>query len=107
MGSVCATGCDPLVSLIGSTLAGEDFVALHMTWGALNESCAQASYGQLARRADDPLLTELLQRIMRQEGRHLDFYTSEAVKRLETSARARRLTRFALRSRSGPPSARA
>jgi hypothetical protein len=88
----------PLISMLGSTLVGDDFVALHMTWGALNESCAQASYGQLARRADDPVLTELLHRIMRQEGRHLDFYASEAVKRLERSARARWLTRWALRS---------
>jgi hypothetical protein len=88
----------PLVSLVGSTLAGDDFVALHMTWGAINESCAQASYGQLARRAGDPVLTELMHRIMRQEGRHLDFYASEAEKRLRTSRRARRLTRWALRS---------
>lgn len=88
----------PLISLAGSALAGEDFIALHMSWGALNESCAQASYGQLARRADDPVLTELLHRIMRQEGRHLDFYASEAAKRLAASARARRLTRLGLRA---------
>ena len=87
----------PLISLAGSALAGDDFIALHMTWGALNESCAQASYGQLARRADDPVLTELFHRIMRQEGRHLDFYASEAAKRLERSGRARRLTRYAMR----------
>jgi hypothetical protein len=88
----------PLVSLTGSALAGEDFIALHMTWGAINESCAQASYAQLARRAADPVLTELLQRIMRQEGRHLDFYASEAAKRLARSRRARRLTRFGMRT---------
>jgi hypothetical protein len=87
----------PLVSLAGSAVVGEDFIALHMTWGALNESCAQASYGQLARRADDPVLTGLLHRIMRQEGRHLDFYASEAAKRLERSPKARRVTRFAMR----------
>jgi hypothetical protein len=88
----------PLVSLVGSTVAGEDFIALHKTWGAINESCAQASYGQLARRAGDPVLTDLLQRIMRQEGRHLDFYASEAAKRLERSGRARSLTRHALKA---------
>jgi len=88
----------PLISLVGSTIAGEDFIALHMTWGAINESCAQASYGQLARRAGDPVLTELLHRIMRQEGRHLDFYASEAAKRLAARSRARRFTRFAMRS---------
>lgn len=87
----------PLVSLVGSAVAGDDFIALHMTWGAVNEACAQASYGMLARRADDPVLTQLMQRIMRQEGRHLDFYASEAERRLDASARARRLTRFAMR----------
>jgi hypothetical protein len=88
----------PMISWAGSALVGDDFVALHMTWGAINESCAQASYGQLARRAGDPVLTELLQRIMRQEGRHLDFYASEAEKRLARSRKARRLTRYAMRT---------
>ncbi len=44
------------------------------------------------------MLTELLHRIMRQEGRHLDFYASEAAKRLGRSGRARRLTRSALKA---------
>ena len=96
-GSACATASARSCRSSGSTVAGEEFIALHMTWGAINEACAQASYGQLARRADDPVLTALLQRIMRQEGRHLDFYASEATKRLEPSAKARRLTRCALR----------
>ena len=87
----------PLTSLLGGAIAGEDFVAVHMTWGAINEACAQASYAQLARRADHPVLTALLQRIMRQEGRHLDFYATQAAQRLARSARARRITRFALR----------
>ena len=87
----------PLTSLLGGAIAGEDFVAVHMTWGAINEACAQASYAQLARRAADPVLASLLQRIMRQEGRHLDFYAAQAVPRLSRSPRARRITRFALR----------
>ena len=87
----------PLTTTLGATLAGRDFVAVHMTWGAINEWTTQAGYGQLARRAGHPLLAELLGRIMRQEGRHIDFYASEAERRLAGSAKARRLTRLALR----------
>ncbi len=87
----------PLLTTAGASFAGADFVAVHMTWGAINEWSTQAGYGQLARRADHSLLAELLRRIMRQEGRHIDFYASEAERRLARSAKARRLTRFALR----------
>ncbi|MGD9996924.1 MAG: hypothetical protein AB7L17_04650 [Ilumatobacteraceae bacterium] len=40
---------------------------------------------------------ELLRRIMKQEGRHIDFYASQAMRRLRSDRRAQRLTRFALR----------
>lgn len=43
------------------------------------------------------MLSELLRRIMRQEGRHIDFYALGARQRLADSATACRLTRFALR----------
>jgi hypothetical protein len=43
------------------------------------------------------VLGDLLHRIMRQEGRHIDFYASEAARRLGESVRAQRITRFALR----------
>jgi hypothetical protein len=71
--------------------------AVHMAWGAINEWTTQAGYRRLVERADHPVLTELLGRVMRQEGRHIDFYTGEARRRLEASSRARRLTRLALR----------
>jgi len=70
--------------------------AVHLVWGAVNEWCTQAGYGQLARRAGHPLLGELLRRIMRQEGRHIAFYSSAGRSRLERSGAARRLTRVAL-----------
>src|SRR5207302_10151339 len=47
--------------------------------------------------ANHPVLTELLRRIMRQEGRHIDFYAGEAHRRLESDRKAQWLTRFALR----------
>jgi hypothetical protein len=87
----------PLLMSLGAALARSDFTAVHMCWGAVNEWTTQAGYSQLARRAGHPILTELLGRIMRQEGRHIDFYGSQAEGRLAASPRSRRLARGALR----------
>ena len=85
-------------STIGSAaFAGRAFIALHMAWGAVNEWTTQAGYSRLSERAGHPTLRELLKRIMKQEGGHIDFYASEASRRLVASPRAQRLTRFALR----------
>jgi hypothetical protein len=86
----------PAVWSLGS-LAIKDLPAVHMAWGAVNEWTGQAGYARLAAKADHPVLTELLARIRKQEGRHIDFYASEAEVRLQRSSAARRLTRFALR----------
>jgi hypothetical protein len=51
----------------------------------------------LAAKADNPVLGELLRRIMRQEGHHIDFYASQARARLADSRAAQKLTRCALR----------
>src|SRR5262249_49433486 len=48
----------------------ESFVAVHMTWGAINELTALSAYQRLAARAGHPVLSELLSRIMRDESRH-------------------------------------
>ena len=87
----------PYVSQLGSMLVGERLVALHMTWGAVNEWTTQAAYARLAQRADHPVLTELTRRIARQEGRHIDFYASQAQDRLADSPAAQRVVRWALR----------
>jgi hypothetical protein len=72
------------------------FTAVHMTWGAVNEWTTQAGYTRLAARAEHPILSRLVERITRQEGRHIDFYASEAARRLKQSRTSQRLTRFAL-----------
>lgn len=86
----------PALHLLGSLVAGQDYTAVHMTWGAVNEWSAQAGYALLAQRSGHPVLAELLRRIMRQEGRHVDFYASQATARLERSRRSRTLTRAVL-----------
>ena len=85
-----------LSTLATATFAGRAFVALHMTWGAVNEWTTQAGYARLSETAGHPTLRELLRRIMKQEGRHIDFYASEAERRLGESVRAQRLTRAVL-----------
>lgn len=86
----------PLTSMAMSA-AIRDFSAVHMTWGAINEWTTQAGYSRLVQRAGHPVLSDLLKRIMRQEGRHIDFYATQARARLATSKTARRITRLALR----------
>jgi hypothetical protein len=92
-----AEALSPLKHMLSSAIAGPSMTAVHMTWGAVNEWTTQAGYARLAARANHPVLTELLRRIMKQEGRHIDFYASQAAQRLANDRRARVLTRFALR----------
>jgi hypothetical protein len=87
----------PYVSALASAMFGARLVAVHMTWGAVNEWTTQAAYARLAQRAGHPVLTELFKRIARQEGRHIDFYASEAHRRLDASPAARHVVRWALR----------
>ena len=87
----------PAAHAIGSIVVGSAWTAVHMTWGAVNEWTAQAAYARLGQLAEHPTLSTLLARIMRQEGRHADFYARQAERRLRDDARARWLTRTALR----------
>jgi hypothetical protein len=87
----------PIEQSLAANIIGDDFVAVHMTWGAINEWSAHAAYARMIEREDHPELTKLLRRVQFQESRHLAFYNSQARERLERSERAQKLTRFALR----------
>ena len=78
------------------------FPAVHMTWGSINEWTANAAYNRLAAVADHPVLTELLTRIMRQEGRHAGYYSSYARELLADDARAQRVTKWFLKKQWAP-----
>ena len=77
--------------------ATKHFLAVHMTFGAINEWTTQGGYSRLVQLAQHPTLTELLRRIMKQEGRHIDYYRTQAQERLEASEGARRTARFVVR----------
>ncbi len=73
--------------------AWPDFVAVHMTWGAINELTTLTGYRRLIEVARHPVLTELLSRIVRDESRHFFFYFRQAEHRL-ARRRTARATRF-------------
>jgi rubrerythrin len=83
-------------TLIGSALAKDDFPAVHMMWGAINEFSTLTAYQQLIARTSHPVMIELLTRIIKDERRHYAFYRNQAELRLARSARARKLTRWAM-----------
>jgi hypothetical protein len=91
-----AEATKPFIHGLASMVVGPSMTAVHMTWGAINEWTTQAGYARLAQRCDHPVLAEMLRRIMRQEGRHIDFYASQAATRLVANRRAQRITRQAL-----------
>jgi hypothetical protein len=66
-----------------------DFVAVHMTWGAINELTTLTGYQRLAERAGHPVLSDLLGRIVRDEARHFAFYFEHAALRLARAGAAR------------------
>jgi hypothetical protein len=87
---------DPIKQSVIGKIAGNDFVAVHMAWGAANEWSAIQAYNRMADLEEDPVLAELLKRIAKQEARHVAFYTSQARDRLAKSRKAQVLARFAL-----------
>jgi hypothetical protein len=86
-----------LPTMLGS-LVMRDFVALHMTWGAINELTTLTAYHQLLRRSSHPVLHQMLRRIIQDERRHFAFYRAQARARMEGNPRAARMVRLGLKA---------
>jgi hypothetical protein len=86
---------------IGQTLLSrflpEEWPAVHMTWGAIQEFTTYTAYQALIDRVRHPILTVICQRIMKQELKHFVFYREHAKKRLAASPSAQRVTSRALK----------
>jgi hypothetical protein len=83
-----------LPTMLGSMLF-RDFVALHMTWGAINELTTLTGYHALMRRSDHPVLHQMLRRVIQDERRHFAFYRAQGKARLSRAPRrARRVVRW-------------
>jgi len=83
-------------TLFGSAVAARDFVAIHMTWGAINELTTLTAYHRLIAKTNNVPLVQVLQAIIKQERRHFAFYRAQARLRLARSGRARRLVHWTL-----------
>jgi hypothetical protein len=85
-----------LPMMLGSMMF-RDFIALHMTWGAINELTTLTGYEALIRRSHHPVLHEMLRRVIQDERRHFAFYRAQGKSRLELAPRrVRRLVRWML-----------
>jgi hypothetical protein len=82
-------------TLLGSALF-RDFVAVHMTWGAVNELGTLTGYHRIIAKTEHPVLIQLLQAVIKDERRHFAFYRAQARMRLGRSKQARKITRWAL-----------
>jgi rubrerythrin len=94
-----ALGIRDALGTVGKMVAAyvvPDFVAVHMTWGAVNELSTLGGYHRVIAKTRHPILVELLERIIKDERRHYAFYYNQARRRLDGNPRAQRLARWAL-----------
>ena len=75
---------------------GDDFFAVHMAWGAVNELSTQRFYGIIRSGTGNPVLRDILRDVMVQEAAHYAFYRNVAIRKLTDNRRAQRITRWAL-----------
>jgi rubrerythrin len=85
-----------LGTLMGSALTDRDFVAIHMTWGAVNELTTLQAYRRMVAMTSNEPLAQVLHAIIKQERRHFAFYRAQAKLRLAESPRARRMVRWSM-----------
>jgi rubrerythrin len=94
-----ALGAKGYLSHLGTLAAAaaiKEFVAVHMTWGAVNELSTLTGYDRIIARTKHPILVDLLGRIIKDERRHFAFYRAQARMRLGRSRQARTVTRWAM-----------
>jgi rubrerythrin len=75
---------------------GDDFFAVHMSWGAINELTTLRFYSVMRANARSELLRTLLRDVMAQEALHYSFYRNLAIRRLAGNPRGQRVVRWAL-----------
>jgi hypothetical protein len=84
------------MATLGAAAMVRDFVALHMTWGAVNELGTLTGYHLIIDKTEHPILKDLLNAIIKDERRHFAFYRAQARMRLARSKQARKVVRWAL-----------
>jgi rubrerythrin len=75
-------------------LMPQNFVALWMFWGALQECLTMQAYEEVIKQTNNPVLAEMFKRIAKQERRHFAYYFGQARERLQGNPSAQRFCRF-------------
>src|SRR5256712_11655982 len=92
-------GVQNSVSIL-STMVGpwllQDFSAVYLTIGAINELSTLTAYEALIRKSGHPVLKDLLGRIIKDERRHYAFYFNSAKEWLTGNEKAQRVDRWML-----------
>jgi rubrerythrin len=84
------------VNKVARRVVGDDFFAVHMSWGAVNELTTLRFYGVMRSRTTNPTLQAVLRDVMAQEALHYNFYRAMAIRRLDGNRRAQRMVRWVL-----------
>jgi hypothetical protein len=84
------------INQLAHQIIGDDFFAVHMAWGAVNELTTLRFYQQIRSRTQHLFLRDLLRDLIAQEALHYSFYRTAAIERLTDNPRAQRITRFVL-----------
>jgi hypothetical protein len=84
-----------ILSTMTASWLTQDFAAVYLTIGAINELTTATAYGILARKSSHPVLADILTRIQKDERRHFAFYFNSAKAwLLEGGPRTQRIARF-------------
>ena len=79
-----------------TNLVGKKFTATHMTFGAIHEMEAAQGYRRLIALADHPVLTHIVNGIIREEAVHAQFYRSVARLELQKNEFAQKMARWVI-----------
>jgi len=79
-----------------TNLVGRKFTATHMTFGAIHEMSTTQGYRRLMKLADHPVLTQILNGIIREESAHTKFYLSIARLELRGNELAQKIARYVI-----------
>ena len=82
--------------MVLTNLIGKKFTATHMTFGAIHEMEAAQGYRRLIALADHPVLTYIVNGIIREEAVHAQFYRSVARIELERNECAQKMARWVI-----------
>lgn len=81
-----------------TNLLGRKFTATHMSFGAIHEMSTAQAYRRMDELAGHPILSMILNGIMREESFHTHFYWSVAKLELRNSDAAQRIARFVIKN---------